>query len=310
MKLTLSLGLALLLLGARPCGALSSAGAEPLHFLFLDANARPVAMAGAYTALAADSNALLYNPGGLGRVRRHEATFMHNQYFGGITQEYLGVALRQGVGLNLNYLSAGGVARTTISNPDGTTLDFTGLTDWALGAGYGRSVGGGVSLGLGLKFIREEIAGISANGYAADFGGMYETPVPGLNLGLAVQNVGPPITFEKQSQELPLNYRGGAAFRFDLVDCQNTVSFDLSKERSESLLAGFGAEAILSKVLAVRVGYNSRHTVGSGVAAGLGWISKDFNIDMAIVSFGALGLTHRFSATLRWGADGSAASAQ
>ncbi len=310
MKLTLSLGLGLLLLGARPCRALTSAGAEPLNFLFLDANARPVAMAGAYTALASDSNALLYNPGGLGRVRRHEATFMHNQYFGGITQEYLGVALRQGLGLNLNYLSAGGVARTTISNPDGTSLDFTGLTDWALGAGYGRSVGGGVSLGLGLKFIREEIAGISASGYAADFGGMYETPFPGLNLGLAVQNIGPPITFEKQSQELPLHYRGGAAYAFDLWDCKHTVSFDLSKERSESLLAGFGAETILSKVLAVRLGYNSRHTNGTGLTGGLGWISKDFSLDLAVVSFGNLGLTHRASATVRWGADGSASAAR
>ena len=175
MKSTLTLVLSMLLLGARPSQALSSAGAEPLHFLFLDANARPVGMAGAYTALAGDSNALLYNPGGLGTVRRNEATFMHNQYFGGITQEYAAVALRQGVGLNLNYLNAGGVARTTISNPDGTTLDYTGLTDWSLGAGYGRELGGGVSLGLGLKFIRESIAGISASGYAADFGAMVQT---------------------------------------------------------------------------------------------------------------------------------------
>ena len=68
------------------------AGAEPFNFLFMDSNARATGLGGAYTALAADANALWYNPAGLARVRRYEATFMHNEHVEGITQEFVGFA--------------------------------------------------------------------------------------------------------------------------------------------------------------------------------------------------------------------------
>ena len=92
------------MLGVRRCGRLvyvveveralaaPAAGTEPFNFLALDADARAVALGGAYTALATDANALLYNPAGLGLVRQSQIAFMHNQYIAGLTQEYMGLA--------------------------------------------------------------------------------------------------------------------------------------------------------------------------------------------------------------------------
>ena len=94
-------------LAAAPARAGKAAGASSLDFLNLDANARAVALGGAYTALASDANALLYNPAGLGGLKTHEATLMHNEYVQGLTQEYAGVATRQGFGGALNYLRFG-----------------------------------------------------------------------------------------------------------------------------------------------------------------------------------------------------------
>src|SRR5207302_9163172 len=63
--------------------ALSSA----LDAAFLDAGwgARPVGMGGAFTAIADDSNAPLYNPAGLVQVQWNEVSAMYSRLFSGLT---------------------------------------------------------------------------------------------------------------------------------------------------------------------------------------------------------------------------------
>jgi hypothetical protein len=205
--------------------------------LFLDANARPVAMGGAYTALANDANALLYNPAGLAAVSRNEATFMHNQHFEGITQEYAAFAHSSGWGLNLNFHNSGSVPKTTISNPNGTGLGETHASDMALGGGYGRVVSESLALGAGVKFIRESIAGYSGQTFALDMGALYSTPrFKKLTLGAALQNVGPRVRFQSSKENLPLNLRTGAAYGFTVREQDGVATLDITKERSESLL--------------------------------------------------------------------------
>lgn len=275
-----------------------TADAQPFDFLFLDAGARSVAMGGAYTALASDSNALLYNPAGLGRVPRHEVTFMHNQHIQGLAHDYAGLALKQGVGFNLNYLRFGDLNRTTYSAPDGTLGRFA-IDDLALGAGYGRTFFEAVSLGCGVKYIRENNDGVAAAGYAVDAGAMASIPaVPKLTVGLAAQNMGPSVRFLNDKEPLPLNLRGGLAYA---RDDGTSFAFDVLKERQDRVRFAVGAEAMLAKALAVRAGFNSRNDAGIGISAGVGWIWRDLSLDYAFAPYGDLGSAHRISATLRWG---------
>lgn len=281
--------------------AWSGNGAEPLEFLRLDANARAVALGGAYTALASDSNALLYNPAGLGHVRRYEASFMHNQFYEGVTQEYISLATPRGWGLSFNYLSFGGVPKTTVANPD--SLGTTGLSDLAVSAGYGKRFGNLLSLGAELKMIRESIDGISAQGYAADFGALYDVPqVSGLSIGGALQNIGPPIKFQGANENLPLNARFGTAYRFTTQKQKCTITLDLTKERSEAPIVLLGAEMILAEKFPVRFGYSGQNDSGLGITFGAGYRHRDFDFDYAFAPYGALGNAHRFSVTARWGA--------
>lgn len=291
-----------LLLSLTPSARASGAGADPFNFLFLDANARPVAMGGAYTALAADSNSLLYNPAGLGAMHGHEATFMHDQHFLDVAQEYGAYASPKGWGVSVNSLSFGPTTKTTYSNPGGTGLGAVGLSDLAVSAGYGRDLFEVMRLGASFKYIRESVAGVSASGYAMDLGVQHDAAfLRGLSFGAALQNLGPSVRFQRASENLPLNLRLGTAFRFQALGQANSASFDITKERSESPLFGAGLETVLGGMLPLRIGFNTRNQAGVGVTFGLGWSHPNFGIDYAFVPYGELGSAHRVSLSVRWG---------
>jgi len=287
---------------ARPAGADTSAGASAFDFLSIDANARAVGMAGAYTSLASDSNALLYNPAGLGRIRAHEATFMHNAYNQGLSQEYLSFAAKQGWGLSMNYLSFGSINRTTLSEPGGTGTTF-GVNDFAFSGGYGRSVTQDLSLGAGAKLLRETIDTTQANAFALDIGALYSVAqLPGLDFGASVLNMGADAKFGSHNEKLPLLWRVGGSYAFAAFKNDNTIALDLTRERADEVRMGFGVESVYDKFLAVRLWFTTRSDAGIGLTAGLGWIWKSLSIDYAIVPLGSVGLSNRISATFRWGA--------
>lgn len=288
----------------------SSAGAEAFDFLRLDANARAVGLGGAYTALASDSNALLYNPAGLARVRASEATFMHNQYAQGVGQQYIGVALKRGLGFQFNYASLGDVPRTTISNPNGTGSRLN-VSDASLGAGYGRALTPDLAVGGGLKYLSESLGDVTANGYAADLGGLYRMPdVKGLTFGASLLNLGPAVKFASASEKLPTTVRLGAAYETSLPHNDVTLALDLTKSVLDKVRLGFGAETLIDERFAVRAGFTTRNDAGLGLAFGLGWVGRKIGADYALVPLGELGNAHRISLTLRWGRSDDPAAAK
>lgn len=261
-------------------------------------------MGGAYTALAEDANALHYNPAGLARIKRSQATFMHNAHIQGLSQQYLGYAHPKHFGLSLNYLGFGNVPRTTIANPNSTLGDF-GVSHVAVTAGYGYALDDRMSIGVGLKFLRQVIDDVAAQGAAIDLGAIFHVPeVDGFVIGLAIQNMGPSANFQSSAEKLPLKAKAGGAYVFPLPgfpDYQTTLALDLIKERGTDVTIRFGSEVIVLKNAALRLGYSSRNTAGVGITAGMGWRFREHSLDYALVPFGDLGIAHRFSVTVRWG---------
>lgn len=287
---------------AASASAQSAGGATAFDFLNLDANAVPVAMGGAYTALANDVNALLYNPAGLASVGAHEATFMHNQYVEGVTQEYLAFASKQGWGASVNFLNWKNIDRTTLSRPGGAG-GTVGISDLALGGAYGHSWGA-LSLGGGVKILREQIDNVTATGFAADAGMLYRFEEwKGLALGAALRNVGPDVKFQQTKERLPAEFRVGAGYTRAAWGATHTAALDLGKDRFDNLNAQLGLESVLGRVFAARAGYTTRNDAGVGVTAGVGWIRENLRVDYAVVPFDSLGVAHRVSLTYRWGSD-------
>lgn len=285
-------------------------GAHPFQFLSLDADARAVALGGAYTALACDANALLYNPGGLGCVERSEAAFMHNQYFAGVSQEYIAFASRKGWGAQLNYLDYGDIPKTTVANKTGAGLGSYGVQDLAVSGGYGRRVGGSLAVGAGLKYVRESLETVTAQGLALDGGALWRPEAfPGAAVGVALRNVGPDVKFQRASEKLPTQLRLGGAYSRPLRGQQTTLALDVTKKRLEGVVAAAGLETVVAGRLPLRLGYDLRNDAGLGLTAGVGWVSRSVRFDYAFASFGDLGTAHRVSAALRWGDGGDGPSA-
>ncbi len=285
----------------RPANA-APAGATLFNFLSLDTNVRSAAMGGAYTALAAGAGALHYNPAGLASTERQQAAFMHNQYFQGITQEYLSYASPKGWGADFTSLNFGGISETTLANPSGAGLGKVGMLDTALGLGFGGKLAGGLFVGAGVKLVRESIAGNSVSGFMFDGGLLWNVSgADGLALGVAVRNLGPDVKTQGGKEPLPAGVSAGVAYALKMRGVKSTISMDVQQNRGEGLGGRLGYEMLLGGAVPLRVGYNTLTDDGAGVSAGIGYIQGNLGFDYAYAPFKTLGAAHRLSVTYRWG---------
>ena len=282
----------------------ATGGTEAFNFLLLNGGARATAMGGAYTALSNDPYALIYNPAGLGQVESHQASFMQNSYFQGVSQEYAGYAGPSGIGASLNYLNYGAVSQTSISQPSGTGSQITPY-DMAGEVGYGHFFFDHLSLGGGIKYVKEDLGDSAAHAWGADLGALYvpDGELKGLTLGAAVQNLGAGAKFNYAVEPLPLNMRTGIAYAFSWLKTDDTASLDLTKSLGDYLRLHVGLETVLLKTLALRLGYESSQ-IGGGVSGGLGIHWDQWAIDYAFVPMGELGFVNQASLSLHWGDEG------
>lgn len=277
-------------------------GERALGFLTLDASARAAAMGGAHSALARGASALHYNPAGLGGVQ--EATFMHNQYFQGMTQDYAAAAFKSGWGASVHYLDYGPVDRTTISSKDGN-LGQAGGSEMALSLGYGRRPLKSLGVGAAAKFIRGSLDLVTANSYALDLGTLYSPELfPGMTWGFTIQNIGVEARYQSAREKLPLSYRGGAALSFGNDLYTGNFVLDIVHRPHREAIVGVGAEVLVAKMMSVRFGYSNRSNTGLGLTGGLGWLYRNYRLDYAMVPFGSLGFSHRVGLSVSWGDGG------
>lgn len=292
----------------------SAAGSTSASFLKLGIGPRAEGMAGAYAAVSDDASAMYWNPGGLTQIKGHEVSFMHNEHFQGLNQESLSAAygLRNGhvLGLQVNTLYTpkdferrSGLNEDDPINPLTESEGLFRAYDASLAVGYAARLSPALSLGGATKFIRQTIDDSSASGYAVDLGVHWKSLDSPFSLGAAVQNLGPGMAFESKSFPLPLNFKVGGATTF--FEEKLLMALDLNQPIDNYLSSNLGFEYRWNKSLALRTGYRYRlygNELGavSGVAAGLGFMIRNFGIDYAFHPLSDLGNTHQLSLTMRW----------
>ncbi|MBI3288594.1 MAG: PorV/PorQ family protein [Elusimicrobia bacterium] len=317
-------------LGASSARAAASAGTSAATFLNLGFGARPLGLAEAYVAMADDVSALHYNPAGLSFAQpaaasapgAYELLFTHTLFVQGIALDQLGL-LRRPWGLSVTNLRVTGIeARTTeTSVPDSNF----GASDLALGLSYGRKAGD-VGLGGTFKIIRQSIGGRSANAFALDFGALRRFENQPLSVGASLTNLGTKVRFIDESAPLPLAIKGAVTYGMT-KSFPHAISLQLDLPRDSDPIVRLGAEYRGFGPFALRAGYRTfgggqrdavlGKTLGTtasgftefyGLFMGMGLQTKLGNIDYAIMPYGELGLAHRLSLGLRFGASSNKGS--
>ena len=297
---------ALLLLPAGRIVSAAGVGTTGAQFLKVGVGARPLAMGGAFSALADDANAINWNPGALAESKQKNVTASYNSLFQDQSQGFVGYAnpLKDDMGtlgVGLNYLTVSKIEKRAT---DTETADSTFSNEnFALSLSYARSeVKKGLSLGGSIKFVRTALDSFSGNAVALDFGALYKTPVENLTTGVSVRNMGTKIG----PDPLPLTLKGGAAYK--LFDRKLALAADIDwLAVDQRAYLGLGAEYWLQKILAIRAGYQfgrGQDQLGNrtllGVGLGLGLQLERFSLDYAFVPFGNLGDTHRMTVGMRF----------
>jgi hypothetical protein len=198
-------GVLLLLLMAMPVDGLAGrgdkAGTSAAPELLIPVGARDLAQGGASIAMSSGVEAIYWNPAGLSRGgQSSEAIFSHMDYIADIGVDYIAIGTSfegfGSLGLSLKSLSIGDIAVTTEDAPDGTGAIFS-PTYVTVGLTYSRLLTDRISVGVTGNIISERIDRVSATGVAFDIGLQYSAfaSVSGLNIGIAIKNVGPAMSF-------------------------------------------------------------------------------------------------------------------
>jgi hypothetical protein len=277
-------------------------GTEGASFLDIPVGGRPAAMGGAYSALAADAYAPVYNAGGLGFLPSAQLSGMHLDYAGIGGYEFASfvspIGTRDGLGLSAQYFHTGGTTERDVNgNVIGTFSSYYGAYSLA----YGHAFTGSFSLGGVVKLIDANISNVSASAVAGDVGALYRINDQ-VSLAAVAANLGGQIKFLQEADSLPENFRAGILYNpLPSLSVSGEAAYDKT-----SLLSGrFGAEWRLVSHIALRAGYRTDTTDQlspmAGLTTGFGLELFGQHFDYAWVPLGDLGQTQYFSVTITFG---------
>lgn len=317
-RLKVFLFAALCLASSRAEGA--GPGTSAAGFLRIPVGARETSLGGAFTAASSDANAVFYNPAGLGLVGAPELSYSYNNYFSGISQQWVSAAVPAAggaFGLGLNYLDVAAFAAYDASdNPIGSVSAY-GLAAYL---GYGRRVATGAALlpalgyGASLKYIAEGLDSSRASGYGLDAGLQLITAVKGLRLGLAAENLlSSRLEFISAGAKPPRNFKAGAAYSLGAPggSLGAQLSLDMNFPEDGPRYVSAGVENTIYGNVSLRAGYTAFGDLSNGLSFGLGLRlpgKRDMRLDYSYGSSYDLGNIHKFGLAFRLGSPAPAAA--
>ncbi len=274
---------------------------DGLFMLKNDHGARASAMGAASAAIAADANAIAYNPAAAVGLDKFTASFGHTVHWENIRME----SAFFGTGLTPNLYLHGGIRygaadkiekRGNVPTEEPEAVFDAHDISFKTGLAYRTSPR--VSIGVALGWFIEEIEGYRGSALNIDLGAQASVNEQ-LDLGVAMTNVGSSFTITKAGQRgsndipLPTVYRVGGSYLYRTYyrGVMDLVYFD------DVFHVHLGAEAQLHEMFSVRAGYMSGYDT-KNFTAGASFGYRNIIVDYAFVPFTSnLGTSHLFNIT-------------
>lgn len=307
------------------------------YFQDLGTGVRPIGMGEAFTAVADDSNTVLWNSAGLADLKRREINVTYSDLFSNLNarlytgeNDYMGL---HNVGMILPFapnLGSFGFFWTLFNTKFYKENVFI--------LSYGREVGSelfqflniqetmrNIKLngGINLKVMNWRVVGneytnenpvldpddLSRTGFTADLGLLATTP-GNLKFGLALENFIPANVGVTIYETIPMNFRLGVSY---LYDWQGSIPYidtllgtmDFTHRNGISDIRA-GAEGwFLKQLVGLRIGTTAdQFTTGASFGFGIKKSNLDLRLDYAFAypyGIQATWGSHRFSVIVRWG---------
>lgn len=259
------------------------------NFMKLGAGVRAQSIGGAFIAIADDPYAVYWNPAGLSQLRSLELSSAYSTWISGTSYSNFAAAFpfaKSTVGILYNLVSIGSMQETTVKQPAGTGRIFN-PSESSLAVAFSQRILPGLSVGMALKTLSQNIDSANANGFGADFGAMWRWE--DYILGFSARN----IVGSLGNKALTNNYGLGLAYKFNPYAF--AIDANLPNDNVIQISAGVGFN--YQNSLLSRIGFNSRseQNAGGNFTIGLGYNFKNMKIDYAFIPYGDLGQTHKFS---------------
>ncbi|MDX9924212.1 MAG: PorV/PorQ family protein [Ignavibacteriaceae bacterium] len=312
----------------------SKVGTTAANFLNIPVGPRATSMGGAFVAVANDVTSAFWNPGGLARLEGNEFSASTANWLVDTKLNWIGLAFKldddQTVAISLNQLDYGEEEITTATQPNGTGERWDAM-DVAFGLSYSRNLTDRFSIGTTVKYIQQRIWNESASAFAVDIGLLFRTQFNGLRIGMNIANFGTEMklagkdllqpvdidpsnsgnnanivsSLETDSWTLPLNFQVGVGM--ELLDNESwkwTVAADALYPNNQTSHLNVGTEIGWSKIVYLRVGYNSllKEDAEEGLTAGIGLryelAGVKLGVDYSYMDFGMFNEISRYALTI------------
>ncbi len=299
-------------------GSAGEPGAAAASFLKFTPSPRATAMGESYASVTEDAYAAYWNPAGLASIAQPEFAATYNASFEDVTHQYASFAypLNYGSTLDLNF------TRLSVSpfqgyDAGGLKTKMVESSDMAIGLGYGRMLMRDsadrpvLNAGVNIKSISETLDAASASSFAADLGMMYymrpgvsskNTPGQEFRLAFTARNLGGGLKFNKISSPLPMSFTLGTSWVTHPRGDSLILSMDNSISNDDKHVLNFGAEYVALQLMALRAGFCTGQSQGSGARFGVGFKLPFMDLDYSMSPFGELGSMHKIGASMKFGA--------